>query len=302
MSDRNFAFFFLLVSLVLLRSPSVSAVSINSDVGLTPAKHQWIIRSQVRYTKKADDPTSADRQLEIFALPQTLVYGWSERFSTILTIPFISKELDLTSSGNRISRKDSGIGDVEVLGKYRFYTRDYPAATSRFSLLAGTDLPTGQSGDADSRGKLPRDLQLGSGSADPLIGAAYTWQSLDNEWDASMTYQFKTTANKFEFGDVLNYTVAYQQRIWPVQLPERGLYTQWNIVLEANGQWAQKVKDHGNRVDNTGGHLLFISPGLQVATERFVIETSIQLPALQNLNGNQLEPDFTLVGSIRVTF
>ena len=76
----------------------------------------------------------------------------------------------------------------------------------------------------DARGKLPRDLQLGSASADPIIGTAYTWQDLDGEWDMSVTYQFKTTANKFEFGDVLNYTVAYQRRIWPMTLPERGLH------------------------------------------------------------------------------
>ncbi len=194
------------------------------------------------------------------------------------------------------------MGDVELLGKYRVYTRDYTAATSRLSLLAGTDVPTGQSGDADARGKLPRDLQLGSGSIDPILGTAYTWQSLDDEWDASLTYRFNTTANKFEFGDILKYTVAYQRRVWPAQLPERGLYAQWNVVLEANGQWQQQAKDHGSRIDNTGGHLLFLSPGLQVATTRFIIETSVQLPVLHNLHGNQVEPDFTLVGSIRTTF
>ncbi|MBI3088153.1 MAG: transporter [Candidatus Omnitrophica bacterium] len=289
-------------ALILLVPTSAFAVAINSDVGLTPAKDQWIVRSQLRYTKKSDDPTAHDRELEIFAMPQTVVYGFTEKASAILTIPFVSKELDSTTDGLRTSRGDAGVGDLLLLGKYRVYTRDYPAATSRFSLVAGTDLPTGQSGDADARGKLPRDLQLGSGSADPLVGAAYTWQSLDDEWDVSMTYQVNTTANKFEFGDVLSYTVAYQRRVWPIRLPERGLYAQWNVVLEANGQWEQQAKNHGSRVDNTGGHLLFLSPGVQVATKHFVIESSIQLPVLQNLNGNQVEPDFTLVGSIRVTF
>lgn len=284
-----------------LATPALG-VAINSDVGLTPAKDQWIVRSQLRYTKKSDDPTAQDRELEIFTMPQTLVYGLTEKSSVVLTIPFLSKALDSTTDGRRASRGDTGLGDLLLLGKYRVYTRDYPTATSRFSLVAGTDLPTGQSGDADARGKLPRDLQLGSGSTDPVVGTAYTWQSLDDEWDASLTYTFNTTANKFEFGDVLTYTVAYQRRVWPITLPERGLYAQWNVVLEANGQWEQQAKSHGGRLDNTGGHLLFLSPGVQVATKYFVIEGSIQLPVLQHLNGNQVEPDFTLVGSIRVTF
>jgi len=287
---------------VFMVPASAFAMAINSDVGLTPFKGQWIYRSQLRYTKKADDPTPRDRKLEVFAMPQTLVYGFTEKASVILTIPFLSKELDATTDGIRASRGDAGLGDLLLLSKYRVYARDYPQATSRFSIVAGTDLPTGQSGDADARGKLPRDLQLGSGSADPLVGSAYTWQSLDDEWDASLTYTFNTTANKFEFGDVLTYTVAYQRRIWPVRLPARGLYAQWNLVLEANGQWEQKAKDHARRIDNTGGHLLFLSPGIQVATKHVVAEASIQLPVLQHLNGNQVELDFTLVGSIRVTF
>lgn len=288
--------------LILIVPTSALAVAINSDVGLTPAKDQWIIRSQLRYTKKSDDPTTQDRELETLSLPQTLVYGLTEQISVVLTAPFVNKELDFTDGTNRASRKDAGLGDVVLLGKYRLYTKDYPAATSRFSSVAGTELPTGQSGDADARGKLPRDLQLGSGSTDPIMGAAYTWQSLDDEWDLNLTYQVNTTANKFEFGDVLTYTVAYQRRIWPIQLPERGLYAQWNVVLEANGQWEQQAKDHARRLDNTGGHLLLLSPGVQVATKRFVIESSIQLPVLQHLNGSQVEPDFVLVASVRATF
>jgi len=288
--------------LVLIFPASVFAVAINSDVGLTPSKEQWIIRSQLRYTKKSDDPTTQDRELEVFTMPQTLVYGFTEKASVILTIPFLSKELDATTDGIQTSRGDAGLGDLLLLGKYRLYTKDYPSATSRFSVVAGTDVPTGQSGDADARDKLPRDLQLGSGSADPLVGGAYTWQSLDDEWDLNLAYQFNTTANKFEFGDVLTYTVAYQRRVWPIKLPERGLYAQWNVVLEANGQWEQQAQSHGGRLDNTGGHLLFLSPGVQVATKHFVIESSIQIPVLQNLNGNQVEPDFALVASVRATF
>jgi len=287
---------------VFMLPASASGVAINSDVGLTPFKGQWIYRSQLRYTKKADDPSPQDRKFDVVTMPQTLVYGLTEKASVILTIPFLSKELDSTTDGIRTSRGDAGLGDLLLLGKYRLYAKDYPTAASRFSIVAGTDLPTGQSGDADARGKLPRDLQLGSGSADPLVGGAYTWQSLDDEWDASLTYQFNTTANKFEFGDVLTYTVAYQRRVWPFTLPERGLYAQWNVVLEANGQWEQQAQDHSRRIDNTGGHLLFLSPGVQVATKYFVAETSIQLPVLQNLNGNQIEPDFVLVASVRATF
>lgn len=96
--------------LILIVPASAFAVAINSDVGLTPFKGQWIYRSQLRYTKKADDPTPQDRKLETFVMPQTLVYGVTEKASVILTIPFVSKELDSTTEGLRTSRGDAGLG------------------------------------------------------------------------------------------------------------------------------------------------------------------------------------------------
>ncbi|MBI3021677.1 MAG: transporter [Candidatus Omnitrophica bacterium] len=291
------------ISLVLLGIPiPVGAVAINSDVGLTPYKGQVIVRSQVRYTSKRDDPTDQDRNNWVLAMPQALVYGFTESFAGILTVPYLHKELRSTSAGERVVRQDAGIGDITLLAKGRVYTRDFPGATSRLSLLGGLELPTGESGDADARGKLPRTLQLGSGSWDPIVGATYTWQSLDDEWDVSLTYQFNTTANKLEFGDVVQHTVAYQKRVLPWRLPERGEYTLLNVVLEANGVWAQKNVSGGSRVDNSGGYTLFLSPGLQVASKYAVAEISVQLPALQTLNGNQVETDVVVAGSVRFTF
>jgi len=293
--------FGLLVAGLLWTEP-LWAVAINSDNGLTPYKGQTIIRQQFRYTRKSDDPEPQDRESEVYALPLTLAYGITEKAAVLAKMSYLVKDLDSTTSGERVSRGDSGFGDLTLLGKYRLFKKDFPGATSRLALIGGVKFPTGQSGDADARGKLPRTLQLGSGSTDPIVATAFTSQSLADEWDLSFSYQFNTTANKFEFGDTLKYTVAYQRRMLPWELPERGVYTQFNLVLEANGVWNQKNKSHASRIDNSGGHTLFLSPGLQIATKHVIAETSVQLPVLQNLNGNQVETDFVLVASLRVTF
>ncbi len=293
----------ILVSTAVFGCPQpVSALAINSDAGLTPFKDQVIVRSQVRYTSKRDDPTTQDRNNWVLAMPLTVVYGLTQSVAGIVTIPYLHKELRSTSGGSRITRQDAGIGDITVLGKARVYTRDISGGTSRLSLLGGLELPSGQSGDADARGKLGRTLQLGSGSWDPIVGAAYSSATLDDQWDVSLAYQFNTTANKFEFGDVLKHTVAFQRRILPWRLPEQGGYTQVNVVLEANGVWAQKNHSGPSSVDNSGGYTLFLSPGLQAASKYAVVEFSVQLPVLQALNGNQVETDVVVVGSVRLTF
>ncbi|MBI4436050.1 MAG: transporter [Candidatus Omnitrophica bacterium] len=292
----------LAIGLLFFLPTPASGVAINADIGLTPAKDQTILRSQVRYQRKSDDPTNQNRDERVWEFPQTIVYGFTESVAGILTVPYLDKELRTVSGTERIIREDSGVGDISVLAKYLAYRQDFPGATSRLSLIGGMELPTGQSGDSDAQGKLPRTLQLGSGSWDPIVGAAYTRQTLDDEWDLNATYQFNTASNQFEFGDLLKYTVAYQKRVWPWQLPERGVYTQLNLVLEANGVWAQKNRSGGSLVDNSGGNTIFLSPGLQAASQFAVVEISAQLPTLQTLNGNQVETDFVWVSSIRVTF
>ncbi|MBI2447653.1 MAG: transporter, partial [Candidatus Omnitrophica bacterium] len=114
--------------------------------------------------------------------------------------------------------------------------------------------------------------------------------------------QFNTEDNNFEFGDVLKYNLAYQKRILPQVLPERGVYSQVNLVLEFNGEYAQKDKSGGSIIEDSGGNTLFISPGIQWVTKRWILETSIQLPVIQDLNGSQIETDYIAVTSLRLTF
>ena len=293
----------LLIALILWFASTPSwAVSINSPVGLTPAKGQKIIRTQVKYKRVSDDPTSSDRDTWTLSIPTTFVYGFTEKFSGIATITYIYRKQRTNSGSDRITRKTSGLGDITFLGKYRIYTKDFPGATSRLSLLGGLELPTGRSGDSDSVGKLSRTFQTGSGSWDPIIGATYSNQTLDNEWDYNLTYQFNTEAHNFEFGDVLKYTIAYQKRLLPWELPDEGLYTQFNAVLELNGEWKQRNRNESGSVDASGGNIIYLSPGLQVASKRFVAETSVQLPVFQDLNGTQVETDYVIITSLRVTF
>lgn len=293
----------LLMAFVLcIASNPAWAVSINSPVGLTPAKDQKIIRTQIKYKRVSDDPTSLDRDTWILSVPTTFVYGFTEKFSGMATIPYVYKKQRTSSGSDRITRKASGLGDITLLSKYRVLTKDSPGATSRLSILGGLEVPTGRSGDSDSVGKLSRAFQIGSGSWDPILGVAYSNQTLENEWDYNFTYQFNTEARNFEFGDILKYNIAYQKRIVPWELPDEGLYTQFNAVVELNGEWKQKNRDASGSIADSGGNTIYLSPGLQIASKHFVAETSFQVPVFQDLNGTQVETDYVVIASLRLTF
>ncbi len=48
--------------------------------------------------------------------------------------------------------------------------------------------------------------------------------------------------------------------------------------------------------------MLFLSPGAQFITQHFIVEASVQVPVVQDLNGPQLEKDFVAVLGVRVPF
>ena len=55
--------------IVVLTTRKSYSLPINSDLGLTPHKGEFIIRAQTRYTVKGDDPTSQDREQDIYSVP-----------------------------------------------------------------------------------------------------------------------------------------------------------------------------------------------------------------------------------------
>ena len=63
---------------------------------------------------------------------------------------------------------------------------------------------------------------------------------------------------------------------------------------------ASGVTDYGytswrirDRIDaNSGGHALYLSPGVSVAGDRWIFSTSLGVPVIDDPNGNQDERDF----------
>ena len=278
------------------------AMPINNDTALTAPKGEVILREQIRYTRKSGDPSPSDRTVDVISIPNVLVYGVTERFSVLGIYPIVYKDLDVDASPGRVSRETAGFGDLSLLAKYQFWTLDRPRETLRTSLLGGLEFPTGNTDEEDGLGKLPRDLQTGKGTWNPVAGTVFTWQRLRYQLDVAFTYTFNTERHDFEFGDVFNHDISYQLRVWPWKDSKEGVPAYVYLVGEANGVWEQKAQSNRSRIDASGGYTLFLSPGIQLVTKRFVAEVSIQLPAIQLLNGKQPQTEFILTGGIRLQF
>ncbi len=253
-----------------------------------------------RFTRE----TGLGQELNVFEETFTGVYAPTGDLTLGLTLPIVQKDLEFkTSSGTR-KIHSSGLGDLSAVGVYRFYRRDVPRATTQFSIIGGVKAPTGSTSQRDRNApvltgaasrRLPRPLQPGSGSWDGIVGIA-GFQNLDRlSFYGSVQGKINSEDEGFRFGNNLHYdfTVDYVTR------DERNLF----FVLEFNGINAGRNEANARRVRNSGGNTIFISPGIEyLPLPYLILESSVQIPVVQDLNGRQPEKRVSLIVGLRYLF
>ena len=77
---------------------------------------------------------------------------------------------------------------------------------------------------------------------------------------------------------------------------------QWDLVLEVNSEWREKEDNDGHTNDDSGGLLVFLSPGLRISTNGLSAAFSIGIPIIEDLNGLQSDPQYRLIANASVAF
>jgi len=75
-----------------------------------------------------------------------------------------------------------------------------------------------------------------------------------------------------------------------------------DAVLELNGEWQAKQTISGAADPNSGGNVVFLSPGMRIASNRWSGFVTVGLPIINDLNGVQSEPTYRLFGGVLVGF
>lgn len=288
---------------VLLALPTVAhAAPITFNTALPLAEDQFVLRGQFLAVSASDDPSVADRDLDVLGGISVLGYGLTSDLALFGALPYLDKEIDLTTpAGQRVTRDTDGIADARLFGRYTVFQDDAPGRTFRIAPFAGIEIPTGDDDDRDGLGRLPQPLQPGSGSWDPFVGVVATYQTLDYQVDAQIAYEANTEANNFEFGNAFRFDASLQYRLLPREIGS-GVPGFLYGVIEANLLHEGKNEINGVNDPKSGGTKLFLSPGLQYVTKQWIVEFGVQLPVVQDLNGTALEDDFIVRAGFRVNF
>ena len=225
----------------------------------------------------------------------------------------------------------AGIGDLTLLGQYRFYNNR--ATRTELALLLGVKAPTGVTDRHTDTGELfDAEFQPGSGSWDGLFGAAVTKRIGPWSFDANVLYVLVTEGTQnTDLGDRLLYNAAVSYRLMRGAsegvaamklgaLPdpmwhggpgshqhghvhqEASTGPSLDLVLELNGEWHAKQVENGVKDPNSGGNTLFLAPGLRLSMDDWSSFVSVGVPIINDQNGIQAEPEVRVVTGLSVTF
>ena len=289
--------------LVPLLSWSTAALTapITFNTALPVAKGEFVFREQIVVNQSGTDSSGARRDRSETAAVTALGYGLTGEWALFGVLPYRDISLDLTPADERINRGSSGFGDLSLFARYTAYQNNRQGRTFRIAPFAGLEAPTGSDNASDKLGRLPPPVQTGSGSWDYFGGVVLTYQTLQYQIDSQISYRVNTEANGFEAGDVARLDGSLQYRIYPRQLGS-GTPGFLYAVAEVNLIHQQKNQLNGSANSNSGGTRLFLTPGIQYVTKRWIIEGAVQIPVVQNLNGTALVNDYVVRAGVRFNF
>lgn len=251
---------------------NASATGISIDAGLTPALNRLIFRSQLRFMERNNDPTSSQREINMYMFPVIVAYGLSPDVTVMIRQALISREMSMMGQ----SLTNSGLGDLLILSKYkltRINTVDY---TIGIAPTLGLEIPTGKD-------------DFTSNSFDLLFGSFFSGRLRHWSMDLNVTYvwngMLRTSNAENDPGDEFSVETAFAYQF------SVGSNANTTIapVLESSYQRISSVSNGGNTVANTGESVFLLSPGIKLTWSSFIIESLIQFPLWQDQNGLQTE-------------
>jgi len=271
-----------------------------------------------------------------------LAYGLTHDLTVSMRLPWIGRTG--IREGSAIDPIDPivldrgstfGIGDITLLGQYRFLND--MKAQQEVAVLLGVTAPTGITNRVDNQGQLfDAEFQPGTGAWSGLFGLAATKRFRSWSLDSNILYFLSSTGTQdTDLGNRFLYNVALSYRLSgaassgeheqghmhlgadfpepmyhggpkgtsirheePATSPSAAL----DLVLELNGEWHEKQVTAGVTDQNSGGTVMYLSPGLRLSYDKWSSYVSVGIPVVNELYGTQPEPSWRIFSGMSLAF
>ena len=244
------------------------------DFRYSYAKADQLRAGSSRITPEA--PSGSDAEIENKRTVNQLLnvdadYTINARWNVALGIPLVMRDhthtFDSSTDGPFTQQtKFTELGDIRVIGKYKFNLGDMESMHSGAGIRFGLKFPTGainktmtppDPADPATPYKLERSAQPGTGSTDAILGTYYFNNHLDSDWGWFVSAQAQSavaTRDHFRPGNQLSLDLGMHYSLTP----------SLNALLQLNAQ--HRARDTGDNANPaSGGYSWNLSPGLSYA-------------------------------------
>ncbi|MES2677851.1 MAG: hypothetical protein V4612_06040 [Pseudomonadota bacterium] len=269
---------------------STSALIPSGSGGLAFFEYDYINQNQNWHgTKSASADNNEDKKIQTQIMTAGLQYNFNRSWGLTLRIPYLDRQVEMQGSHDHdhhdeesalTTNSNRSIGDVRLTANYSGFFSDMSTG-----LTFGVKLPTGE---YKYSGFDSRDMQIGTGSTDAIIGAYHLGKLSDN---GALGYFVQGAWQKpimivkdYRPGDEFNAAIGTVYDFGKV-----GEFSKVAPLLQIIG--SNRLKDHGANADliNSGYSRLMFAPGIELQTKNFKFYADIELPIYYNVRGNQLE-------------
>jgi len=205
-----------------------------------------------------------------------VLYGLTENITILGSVPYAFNRIE---EGGE-TETSSGFADPEVTAIADVMETEEGDFELNATVMARLPLGSGDQRDA-SGVRLDQHLQPGTGAWSAAVGIQAAHPMLAVPIYYGISYQVNgTNSNDFSYGDVLRVNIATQVPI--------GRSVQ--ILAEGNTRYAEKDREGAATDENSGGWVLYLSPGVRVSLPAgFAIRGQVQIPIVEDLYGIQDE-------------
>jgi hypothetical protein len=212
----------------------------------------------------------------------------------------VGRQVSTIDSSSLETHTTRGIGDGTALIRYAVVMEAGDTFTSVF-LQAGLKAATGRIDRRDAYGYLLHPhLQTGTGTTLLLAGASAFYGSPKQSFGLSILSAVPLSVRgPFRESPSLVYDASFRFRLFPDDAEDGPMLIGNFGVL---GKASAKERYKGLDVPDSGGHYMFLSPGLTFGPLPWcTLDAYAQVPLVKDLAGNQLDERFRLAFGLQVT-
>ena len=235
---------------------------------------------------RGNDKITDPRDRRMLDSRSVFQFDWGVDRDLTLTalLPYVYRRLRM--SNPFVDQSAEGLGDIALLGKYRFLRREGNLRSSNLSLLLGLEVPTGSTRISDAGLRALPAVQPGTGALNPFVAISGTHGFVKTRIDATLFAKFNQEGSQgIQQGNFFAASLGIGHRFWMEKYPG----ATWAASLGLQWRHQSRGDNSGQLLTNSGFDQLLLFPKISGHPRpNLDLQVGLRMPLIQDYNGEQL--------------